>query len=50
MAGKLLIFASDYQLLDDRGKQFCLQKDKYKSACFVLKKYDASSARESPSE
>ena len=42
MAGKLLIFASDYQLLDDRGKQFCLQKDKYKSACFVLKKYDAS--------
>ena len=42
MAGKLLIFASDYQLLDDRGKQICLQKDKYKSACFVLKKYDAS--------
>lgn len=39
MAGRLLLFASDYQQLDDTGKVFYLQKDKYKTDCFVLKKY-----------
>ena len=42
MPAKLLIFASDYSCLMTWGQTFCLQKDKYKSACFVLKKYDAS--------
>lgn len=42
LAGRLLLFASDYQLLDDTGKLFYLHKDKYKSQCFILKKYDLS--------
>ena len=37
---RLLIFASDYQHLDDTGKLFFLHKDKYKANCYVLKKYD----------
>ena len=40
MRERLLIFASDYQLLDDNGKLFFLQKEKYKANCCVLKKYD----------
>lgn len=42
LAGRLLLFASDYQQLDDVGKQFYLHKDKYKTDCYVLKKYDPS--------
>ena len=42
LAGRLLLFASDYQQLDDTGKQFYLHKDKYKTDCYVLKKYDPS--------
>ena len=42
MAGRLLMFASDYQQLDDTGKLFYLHKDKYKTDCFILKKYDLS--------
>lgn len=37
MAGRLLMFASDYQQLDDTGKLFYLHKDKYKTDCFILK-------------
>ena len=40
MRERLLIFASDYQLLDDNGKLFFLQKEKYKANCCTLKKYD----------
>lgn len=42
LAGRLLMFASDFQSLDDMGKLFYLHKDKYKSQCFILKKYDLS--------
>ena len=42
MAGRLLLFAADYQALDDMGKLFYLHKDKYKSDCYILKKYDPS--------
>lgn len=42
LAGRLLMFASDFQSLDDTGKLFYLHKDKYKSQCFILKKYDLS--------
>ena len=40
MRERLLIFASDYQHLDDEGKLFYLQKEKYKANCCTLKKYD----------
>lgn len=40
MRERLLIFASDYQQLDDIGKQFFLQKEKYKANCCTLKKFD----------
>ena len=40
MRERLLIFASDYQQLDDDGKLFYLHKEKYKANCCVLKKYD----------
>ena len=40
MRERLLIFASDYQQLDDEGKLFYLQKEKYKANCCTLKKYD----------
>lgn len=40
MRERLLIFASDYQMLDDNGKLFFLQKEKYKANCCTLKKYD----------
>lgn len=40
MRERLLIFASDYQQLDDSGKLFFLQKEKYKANCCTLKKYD----------
>lgn len=40
MKERLLIFASDYQQLDDAGKLFFLQKEKYKANCCTLKKYD----------
>ena len=40
MRERLLIFASDYQQLDDIGKQFFLQKEKYKANCCILKKFD----------
>ena len=40
MRERLLIFASDYQQLDDDGKLFFLHKEKYKANCCVLKKYD----------
>ena len=36
------MFASNFQSLDDTGKLFYLHKDKYKSQCFILKKYDLS--------
>lgn len=42
LAGRLLMFASDYQSLDHTGKLFYLHKDKYKSQCFILKRYDLS--------
>ena len=42
MAERLLLFASDYQALDRTGKLFYLHKDKYKSKCFILKRYDLS--------
>ena len=42
LAGRLLMFASNFQSLDDTGKLFYLHKDKYKSQCFILKKYDLS--------
>jgi len=40
MRERLLIFASDYQQLDDTGKRFFLQKEKYKANCCILKKFD----------
>ena len=40
MREKLLLFASDYQRLDDNGKLYFLHKDKYKANCCILKKYD----------
>ena len=40
MRERLLIFASDYQQLDDNGKLFFLQKEKYKANTCTLKKYD----------
>ena len=40
MRERLLIFASDYQQLDENGKLFFLQKEKYKANCCTLKKYD----------
>ena len=40
MRERLLIFASDYQQLDECGKLFFLQKEKYKANCCTLKKYD----------
>lgn len=42
MAEKLWMFASDYQQLDDAGQLFYLHKDKYKSQCYILKKYNPS--------
>lgn len=41
MKERLLIFAADYRQLDTTGKVFYLHKDKYKSNCCILKKYDA---------
>ena len=41
MKERLLIFAADYQHLDKTGKLFYLHKDKYKTNCCILKKYDA---------
>lgn len=41
MRERLLIFAADYQHLDQTGKLFYLHKDKYKANCCILKKYDA---------
>ena len=40
MRERLLIFASDYQQLDETGKLFVLHKEKYKANCCTLKKYD----------
>ena len=40
MRERLLIFASDYQQLDQTGQLFYLHKDKYKANCCMLKKYD----------
>lgn len=40
MRERLLIFSSDYQQLDETGKLFFLQKEKYKANCCVLKKFD----------
>jgi MoxR-like ATPase len=40
MRERLFIFASDYQRLDDTGKLYFLQKEKYKANCCILKKYD----------
>ena len=40
MRERLLIFASDYQQLDDTGKLFVLHKEKYKANCCTLKKFD----------
>ncbi|WP_300725867.1 AAA family ATPase [uncultured Bacteroides sp.] len=48
LSGKLLMFASDYQALDDTGKLFYLHKDKYKSQCYILKKYDLSMRNKVP--
>lgn len=48
LAGKLLMFASDYQALDNLGKLFYLHKDKYKSQCYILKKYDLSMRNKVP--
>lgn len=42
MPGRLLMFASDYYALADAPKLFYLHKDKYKSQCYILKKYDVS--------
>lgn len=41
MKERLLIFAADYQHLDQTGKLFYLHKDKHKANCCILKKYDA---------
>ena len=41
MKERLLIFAADYQHLDQTGKLFYLHKDKYKANCCILKKYDS---------
>lgn len=42
MKERLLLFATDYRQLDTtEGKLFYLHKDKYKSNCCILKKYDA---------
>lgn len=48
LAGKLLMFASDYQSLDDTGKLFYLHKDKYKTQCYILKKYELSMRNKVP--
>lgn len=40
MRERLLLFANDYQQLNDTGKLFCLQKEKYKANCCTLKKFD----------
>lgn len=48
LAGRLLMFASDYQQLDDTGKLYYLHKDKYKTDCFILKKYDLSMRNKVP--
>ena len=48
LSGKLLLFASDYYQLDDTGKLFYLHKDKYKTDCFILKKYDISMKNKVP--
>lgn len=48
LSGKLLLFASDYYQLDDIGKLFYLHKDKYKTDCFILKKYDISMKNKVP--
>ena len=40
MRERLLIFASDYQQLDETGKLFVLNKEKYKANCCTLKKFD----------
>ena len=40
MKERLLIFAADYQRLDNTGKLFYLHKDKYKANCRILKKFD----------
>lgn len=42
MPGRLLLFASDYYALTEAPKMFYLHKDKYKTQCFILKKYDVS--------
>lgn len=48
LSGKLLLFASDYYQLDDTGKLFYLHKDKYKTDCFILKRYDISMKNKVP--
>ena len=40
MKERLLIFAADYQHLDQTGKLFYLHKDKNKANCCIMKKYD----------
>ena len=40
MKEKLLIFAADYQKLSKSGMLFVLHKDKYKTNCCILKKFD----------
>lgn len=42
MKERLLIFVADYQKLSKDGSLFCLQKDKYKTNCQILKRFDAS--------
>ena len=48
LSGRLLMFADDYQNLNERGKLFYLHKDKYKSNCYILKKYDPSMSGKVP--
>ena len=42
------MFAPEYQLHDTIGKLFYLHKDKYKSQCFILKRYDLSMRNKVP--
>lgn len=46
--GRLLLFADDYQNLNDRGRLFYMHKDKYKTNCYILKKYDPSMRNKVP--
>lgn len=48
LQGRLLMFADDYQSLGSGGKLFYLHKDKYKSNCYILKKYDPSMRNKVP--